>query len=344
MMNSNPIEDELDAIRIRHYEQTKNMTAEERVAYRRATRADMDTMTDLLFLLYDGEGLGLSREELVAENEQLFADINQIFFLAFDGDKPVGVSHGSIRREYVNGANDGLKGYLEAIYVLPEYRKNGIAAELDKIIARWAARSGCREMASDCLLENTDSYNFHRKIGYEETERNVFFLKALEPQKYEIRQVDNAIREKIQSILDETWGAPYLAINGKLWDSRTMPGYAAVYGDEVFGYLLYEFHSGVCEIMVLESIAQNIGIATALIEQIKQAAKAGGMSKVIVQTSNDNTHAFRFYQRRGFTISEIRLGAMNTARRLKPSIPLIGEEGIPLRDEIEFEIEVYSDA
>lgn len=310
------------------------------ISYRRATQADMDILTSLLFLLYDGEGLGLSREELLVENEQLFADINQIFFLAFDGNEPVGVSHGSLRREYVNGANDGLKGYLEAIYVLPDYRKNRIATKIVKIIEHWAAGHGCREMASDCLLENTDSYNFHRKIGFEETERNVFFLKTLEPQTYEIRQVDIGIREKIQPILDETWGAPYLAINGKLWDSRSMPGYAAVSGDKVLGYLLYEFHDGVCEIMVLESVAQNIGIASALIEQVKQVAKSSGLSRVIVQTSNDNTHAFRFYQRRGFTIREIRLGAMEAARRLKPSIPLIGEDGVPLRDEIEFEIEV----
>jgi len=314
------------------------------ITYRKAMRNDINTMTDLLFLLYDGEGQapGLSREELFAENEQLFADINQVFFLAFDGDKAVGVSHGSLRREYVNGANDGVKGYLEAIYVLPEYRKNGIAAELDKIIGRWAARNGCREMASDCLLDNTDSYNFHRKIGYEETERNIFFLKPLEPLIYEIRQVDAAIREKIQSILDETLGTPtpLLAINGKLWDSRTMPGFAAVSDDEVLGYLLYEFYSGVCEIMWLESVAQNIGIATALIEQVKQVAKLNGVCKVIVQTTNDNAHAFRFYQRRGFTVREVRLGALDEARRLQPLIPLIGDEGIPARDEIEFEIEV----
>ena len=152
------------------------------IKYRSATRADIEIMTDLLFLLYDGEGQapGLSREDLLVENEQFLTDASQIFFLAFDGDKPVGVSHGSLRREYVNGANDGLKGYLEAIYVLPEYRKKGIAAELDKIIGCWAAQNGCREMASDCLLENIDSYNFHLKIGYEETERCIFFLKALE--------------------------------------------------------------------------------------------------------------------------------------------------------------------
>jgi len=165
-------------------------TMDKKISYRRATLADMDVMTDLLFLLYDGEGLGLSREELLAENDQIFADVNQVFFLAFDGERAVGVSHGSLRREYVNGANDGLKGYLEAIYVLPEYRKNGIASELVKIIERWAARNGCREMASDCLLDNTDSYNFHRKIGYEETERCIFFLKTLDPQEYEVLHVD----------------------------------------------------------------------------------------------------------------------------------------------------------
>jgi len=119
-----------------------------------------------------------------------------------------------------------------------------------------------------------------------------------------------------------------------------MPGYAAVNGDEVLGYLLYEFHDDKCEIMVLESVAQNIGVASALVEQVKQIVKSNGISKIVVQTSNDNTHAFRFYQRRGFTIREMRLGAMDAARLLKPSIPFIGEEGIPLRDEIEFEIEV----
>ena len=295
----------------------------------------MDVVTDLLCLLYE-----MPRDELLAENELHFAIASQAFLLAFDVDKPVGISHGSLRREYVNGASDGLKGYLEAIYVLPEYRMNGIASGLVKITERWAGLQGCREFASDCLLDNTDSYNFHLKIGFEETERNIFFLKTIEPQKYEVRKIDTTFRDKIQPILDETWGSPLLAINGKLWDSRTMPGYVAVNGAEVLGYLLYEFHDGDCEIMVLESVAQNIGVASALIEQVKQTAKSYGVSKIIVQTSNDNTHAFRFYQRRGFTIREIRLGAMDAARRLKPSIPLIGEDGIPLRDEIEFEIEV----
>ena len=33
---------------------------------------------------------------------------------------------------------------------------------------------------------------------------------------WEIRQVDATLREKIQPVLDETWGSPFLAVNGKL--------------------------------------------------------------------------------------------------------------------------------
>ena len=164
--------------------------------------------------------------------------------------------------------------------------------------------------------------------------------KQINKNPYEIHHIDDTLRGKVQPILEETWSSPYLAVNGKLWDSRTMPGFAALGEDGVLCYLLYEFHDGMCEIMVLESVAQNIGIASVLIEQVKRIAKSKGVSRVIVQTSNDNTHAIRFYQRRGFTIREVRLGALDVARQLKPSVPLLGNDNIPLRDEIEFEIEV----
>ena len=117
---------------------------DKKITYHRATQAEIEVITDLLFLLYNDEGQApdVSREELFAENKQLFSDKNQAFFLATVDNKPIGVSHGSLRREYVNGANDGVKGYLEAIYVLPEYRKCKIAAGLAKITERWAAMNG----------------------------------------------------------------------------------------------------------------------------------------------------------------------------------------------------------
>ena len=304
------------------------------IKFVKAAIGDINAVAGLLSLLYKKP-----QDEITTETEQDITNKDMAFFLAFDGGAPVGVSQAALRREYVNGAGSGLKGYLEAIYVLPGYRRKGVATRLVKEAERWAGGLGCRKFASDCLLENTDSFKFHISLGFKETERNIFFLKELEPPTgYEIRPIDAGLREKVQPMHDLAWGSPFLAINGRLWDSRVLPGYAAVGENEVLGYLLYAFHDGVCEIMALESSVKNIGVASALIERVKQTAKSQGFSKIIVQTSNDNIRALRFYQRRGFTIRAVRLGALDAARALKPEIPLTGEGGIPLRDEIEFEI------
>jgi len=141
-----------------------------------ATTEQRHHVTDLLCTLYE-----MPQDEVLKENERLFADKNHAFFLALDGDKAVGVAHGSLRHEYVNGTDDGVKGYLEGIFVLPEYRKRGIADELVRTAERWMAQQGCRQIASDCHIDNTDSYDFHRKIGFVETERCIFFVKTIAP-------------------------------------------------------------------------------------------------------------------------------------------------------------------
>ena len=146
------------------------------IAYRRAGRTDLSTMTELLCELYEGH----SHDELLAENEAHFDDGKQAFFIAYDGDKSVGVCHGARRSEYVNGkAYDGPVGYLEAIYVSPAYRLCGIASALVALCETWVRENGCNEFLSDCLLDNTDSYKFHIRVGFAETERCIFFRKEL---------------------------------------------------------------------------------------------------------------------------------------------------------------------
>lgn len=53
--------------------------------------------------------------------------------------------------------------------------------------------------------------------------------------------------------------------------------------------------------------------------------------------TDDNLHALRFYQNRGFVLVAVYRNALEISRQLKPEIPLIGKNGIPLRDEIELE-------
>jgi ribosomal protein S18 acetylase RimI-like enzyme len=81
-----------------------------------------------------------------------------------------------------------------------------------------------------------------------------------------------------------------------------------------------------------------VGIGTALLEAVKGAARAAGCARLILTTTNDNLHALRFYQRRGFVLAGVRLNAIAESRRLKPEIPLTGYDDIPIRDEIELAI------
>jgi aminoglycoside 6'-N-acetyltransferase I len=90
-----------------------------------------------------------------------------------------GFAEASIRRDYVNGCETSPVVFLEGIYVAPAHRKHEVARGLCNAVADWGRTLGCTEFASDALLDNTASHAFHAAIGFEETERVVYFRKQL---------------------------------------------------------------------------------------------------------------------------------------------------------------------
>lgn len=86
----------------------------------------------------------------------------------------------SLRNDYVEGREDSNPiGYLEAIYVKPEYRRQGIAKELLTYAKKWSLEQACSMLASDCELSNEESRLFHNKIGFDEANINVHFKMKL---------------------------------------------------------------------------------------------------------------------------------------------------------------------
>jgi aminoglycoside 6'-N-acetyltransferase I len=85
----------------------------------------------------------------------------------------------SIREEYVEGSNSSPVGYVEGIYVRPEYRMKGIARELIRLGEEWSRAHGCKEYGSDTELENVESQAFHLRAGFEEAHKIVHFIKKL---------------------------------------------------------------------------------------------------------------------------------------------------------------------
>lgn len=100
-------------------------------------------------------------------------------FVAYEDGTPAGLAEAAIRSDYVNGTASSPVAFLEGLYVAPAFRRRGIATELVAKVAGWARARGCSELASDALLDNTGSHAAHRALGFDETERVVFFRKPL---------------------------------------------------------------------------------------------------------------------------------------------------------------------
>ena len=145
-------------------------------------------------------------------------------------------------------------------------------------------------------------------------------------------------KAEAESIAVSSWGSVYIAAHRKLYDIRELPCFIAISDEqELLGYCYYRNHTNECEIMAVESVKPNIGAGSALIKAVITKAAEDNCKRVYLQTSNDNTHAMRFYQRRGFMMCAVRWNEFDYLRTIKPSIPLTGDNDIPLQHEIEFE-------
>ncbi len=118
-------------------------------------------------------------EDLEAEFRELAMNNEAACFIKYADDKPIAFAQCQLRHDYVEGTESSPVGYLEGIYVLEGYRKKGYAAELLSECEKWAKEKGCSEFASDCELDNTDSFRFHMALGFEEANRIICFKKSL---------------------------------------------------------------------------------------------------------------------------------------------------------------------
>ena len=136
------------------------------------------------------------------------------------------------------------------------------------------------------------------------------------------------------------WGSDILVSRGKPHKAQGLDGILAWDNGKIIGLGLYYIKNNECEIALLETFDQNKGIGTRIIEKIIEIAKESKCKKIWLVTTNSNINAIKFYQKRGFDISNIYINAMDVARKIKPEIPEIAENGIKIKDEIEFEIKL----
>jgi GNAT superfamily N-acetyltransferase len=149
--------------------------------------------------------------------------------------------------------------------------------------------------------------------------------------------MDGLPDEVVQHLI-ANWGSTVIASRGVLHDLRELPALAVRGRGRLLGVAFYSIEGDECELVAIDTMEPGHGVGAALLDAVIERAHDEGCCRVWLVTTNDNTAAMRFYQRHGMRLVAVYPGAVEAARAaLKREIPLVGADGIPIRDEIEFE-------
>jgi DNA-3-methyladenine glycosylase I len=154
---------------------------------------------------------------------------------------------------------------------------------------------------------------------------------------FHVRPIESSDSVWITPFMVAHWGAEQMLAHGDVYYPAKLPGFVATIKDEVVGLATFIIKNRALEIVSIDSDRPNQGIGSVLLNSLEEEAQQNSCLRVWMVTTNDNLNALRFYQKRGYRLVAVHYGAVTAARQVKPSIPLIGYEGIPLRDEIVLE-------
>ena len=141
-----------------------------------AIKSDLPDWLEMALALWPHE----SKEDMESLFHTLLVSENDEMLIArTDEGIAVGFANISIRNDYVEGSNSSPVGYIEGIYVKPEFRKQGIAKRFIVLAEDWSRERGCTELGSDTEVENVESQKFHRHIGFGGESHIVHFIKRI---------------------------------------------------------------------------------------------------------------------------------------------------------------------
>lgn len=157
-----------------------------------------------------------------------------------------------------------------------------------------------------------------------------------------LQEIDTVNRGWVVEKLEE-WVMRLVVRKGAQVDAAQLPGWVAQIEGHNAALLTYQAEDHALEVVTLKSWHEGAGLGSALLEAAKQQARTTGCREVWLITTNDNLDALGFYQRRGFVLRALYPNALSKTRQIKPYIPEIGMNGIPLRDELELVCRIDSE-
>ncbi len=160
------------------------------------------------------------------------------------------------------------------------------------------------------------------------------------PVKIKIREIGPQDKVWVKEFIKAHWGSDFMVTRGRKHYYDKLEGFVAEIDGKNKGLITFKMEDKDIEITSLDSLLEGRGIGTGLIDRVIELADKVKAGRIWLITTNDNIDALKFYQKRGFQIIKIYPAAVNESRKIKPSIPLVGNYGIPIRDEIELEMKL----
>ncbi|MBK25017.1 MAG: hypothetical protein CME70_13550 [Halobacteriovorax sp.] len=145
-----------------------------KIQIRPATNKDFNIWSKLRFELWPTTSI----EDHLKELQSFDGDKKFHAFFAVHDDKIIGFLE-AYERPFANGCEDSPVLFLEGIWVHKALRRKKVAKTLVTHLETIAKEKGFKEIGSDTDLNNSSAQQAHKKWGFNETSRVVYFKKNI---------------------------------------------------------------------------------------------------------------------------------------------------------------------
>jgi GNAT superfamily N-acetyltransferase len=194
------------------------------------------------------------------------------------------------------------------------------------------------EKSASLIEQRTETAGMERTSGDPVTPLTELRFLSHDDAMIRIDPVAGAIGSGCGQLLAERWGACDDSRPRPAHQADELPGLIARIDSDRVGLATYRMEADGCELVSLDSLKEGIGVGSSLLAAVADIARSANLRRIRLVTTNDNLHAQRFYERRGMTLIALHEGAIAESRKLKPTIPEVGMDGMPIRDELEYEL------
>ncbi len=325
---------------------------------RPATPADQPFLLEMLAAASSPEGDPMPLAELEAD-PQLRGYVDgwgrpgDVGLVAVAGDDPDGRPLGAAWYRTFTADAPGYAFLHEsipevAIACRPEARGQGLGHRLIDGLLDRAHAGGVPQLCLSVRTTNAAAVKVYEDCGFVAVELDgdgLHLSMAAPAHAQPAADAEVTVRDLAPGELDlaalpaSEWGE-VIASRGRLYRVADHPSLLAELGGRPAGLLTWRHDpgSGGVEVLGVEAWVRDRGVGAALLRAVRRRASALGVRRLWLVTNNDNVDALRFYQRRGWELVAVHRGAADASRRAKPSIPLLGANGIPVHHEIELEL------